>query len=210
MWINPERSEGFWAAQKISHNIRCYDIQRIKCEETEPISYDLSTVLWPHHHYLPPGSGRLSWNNVPENIIIVTFDFNKEVNRETYNWRIFRQRHSKPHSRSHLCVCWFRQLQNLLFSPKNACLLNSVTLNQDLYYLIPQNLQLLQRAESTDTYYTALITISIIISELMTYQGESAVSTLEVVSVSVKCFVMRISHNLAVSWHWTEHWSLKF
>ena len=143
---------GFWAAQKISHNIRCYDIQRIIFEETEPISYDLSTVLWPHHHYLPPGSGRLSWNNIPENIIIVIFDFKEEVNSETYNWRIFRQRHSKPHSRSHLCVCWFRQLQNLLFSPKNVCSLNSVTLilNQELFHHIAQNLDLLKRAESTD------------------------------------------------------------
>ena len=55
--MKPEEIEGFSVARKISQGIRCYDIRRIIFGPTELISYDLSTVLWPHHHY--PGAGVL-------------------------------------------------------------------------------------------------------------------------------------------------------
>ena len=49
-WINSERSEGFWAARKISQRTRCYNSRRIIYGVMERISDDLSTVLWPNQH----------------------------------------------------------------------------------------------------------------------------------------------------------------
>ena len=87
-WINSKRSERFWAARKISQGftitiynlpclsiyraqflsprgpvnrgfaITCYNIRLIVCGLAEPISDELSAVLWLHHHY--PGAGVLA------------------------------------------------------------------------------------------------------------------------------------------------------